>query len=118
MFKWIRAFLGFGKQQFPVITVHEAHTRVQQGDDSVVLIDVREGFEYRHTHAQHARNVPLSQLGHRLHDIPRDRDVLVICQTGHRSGIASQRLVDAGFTNITNVQGGTGEWMAQRLPTG
>jgi len=86
------------------------------GDKPALLIDVRETWEYARGHAAGAKNIPLSQLGQRVREIPRDRDVLLICQSGNRSMQAANYLVKQGVTRVTNVTGGTTIWRAHGLP--
>lgn len=112
-------------QQGPVpeITVHEAWRRlsVPQGGDRAfhapaLLIDVREAWEYANGHAAGALSLPLSELEARAAEVPRDSDVLLICQVGQRSMVAARYLRQRGVPRVTNVDGGTDAWQAARLP--
>lgn len=94
----------------------EAQRRLASGQGKVVLIDVREPWEYTRGHAKGAKNIPLSQLGGRMKDMPTGRDVLIICQSGHRSMQAVRMLQQQGLSNVINVTGGTTVWKLQRLP--
>lgn len=84
--------------------------------DSAYLLDVREVDEYVATRAVGAVNVPLSTLQARVGEIPRDRDVYVICQSGGRSAQATAWLEGQGVHAI-NVLGGTGAWVMAGLPS-
>jgi rhodanese-related sulfurtransferase len=53
--------------------------------------------------------VPLGSLDRRLGTIPKERDILVICQSGARSASASAFLAKAGYT-VFDVKGGTMNW--------
>ena len=60
--------------------------------EQAYLLDVREDDEWQAGHAPDAQHIALGQLGE-LHDqIPRDRDVYVICRSGVRSAHAAQAL--------------------------
>ncbi len=96
------------------ISATEAERRVAGGD--AVLIDVREPDEWRQGHAPGATLIPLSQLSARLATLPRERDVLLICRSGNRSGVAQDLLARAGFERAINVQGGLIEWQRYGLP--
>jgi rhodanese-related sulfurtransferase len=85
-------------------------------NQNVCLIDVRSAGEYADCHAVGAANLPLHELPLRFREIPRDRHVLVICQSGHRSMLAVKTLRAFGFSNVINVQGGTVAWQAAGLP--
>ena len=100
------------------ISVHELAERDAQGN--VDLIDVRTPMEFQEVRAVTARNIPLDKLD--PHSVMKDRDgaadqpVYVICKGGTRGGKAQQKFVDAGFTNVLNVEGGTEAWVAAGLP--
>lgn len=56
--------------------------------------------------------IPYDQLTARADELPADKDapIVVYCRTGNQSGIAAQILVDLGYTDITNVDGGMAAW--------
>ncbi|MGB4136917.1 MAG: rhodanese-like domain-containing protein [Microbacterium sp.] len=75
------------------------------------LIDVRERDEYAAGHVPGAVNVPMSEIASRLAELPSEA-FDVICQAGGRSARVTQALEAQGY-DVTNVEGGTGEWIAQ-----
>jgi rhodanese-related sulfurtransferase len=89
---------------------------VRPHDDSTYLLDVREPEEYAHGHVPGAANIPQAELALRLDEIPRDRPITVICQTGMRSFKSAQFLVQQGFQNVRSVDGGTSAWMDTGKP--
>lgn len=87
------------------------------------LIDVRTPAEYRSGHAVGAISVPLDQLDpdrliERLGDTEagRTRPLFVTCQSGLRAEQAAQRLRQAGYDNVYQVDGGTEAWAKAGLP--
>src|SRR5260370_16362584 len=84
------------------IDVHEARRRQTAG---TLLLDVREDDEWATGHADGARHVPLGQIGASEQDLPRDREILLICRSGRRSAQAAQLLLESGHSAI-NVAGG------------
>jgi rhodanese-related sulfurtransferase len=80
------------------------------------LIDVREPDEYTGGHVPGAVNVPLATVATWANSQAKDVPLLVICHSGRRSAMASQTLVDKGFSRITNVAGGTAAWIQQGYP--
>ena len=75
-----------------------------------VLLDVREPEEYAYGHVPGAVNLPQAELSTRLAEVPRDRPVFVICESGMRSLRSAQFLRQMGYTHVTNVRGGTAGW--------
>jgi rhodanese-related sulfurtransferase len=98
----------------PSITPAEARRRVQE--EGAALIDVREPEEYLTGHAERAVNVPLSSFREHYQDISRQGDVLLICHVGQRSLMAAAFMRNQGWGQVFNVEGGTDEWEAMRLP--
>jgi rhodanese-related sulfurtransferase len=62
------------------------------------LVDVRTPEEYAAGHIEGATNIPLSEVEVRLGELDRERDVVVYCRSGNRSGQASELLCAEGFT--------------------
>ncbi len=84
------------------------------GLDATIL-DVREPDEYGDVRVDGAVNIPLSTLPDRLGEIPRDRDVFVICLSGGRSAGATVYLAGEGIRAV-DVQGGITAWYRAGLP--
>ena len=96
------------------VGVREARRRQAAG---ALLVDVREADEWAAGHAAGARHIPLGQLLARQVDLPRDREILLICRSGRRSTQAVDVLKKAGHPRPTNVQGGMLAWQRAGLPT-
>jgi rhodanese-related sulfurtransferase len=75
------------------------------------LLDVREDDEWTAGHAPGAQHIPLGALGERYDQVPRDRDVYVICKSGRRSARATEALTSAGWPAI-NVSDGMLGWQS------
>jgi adenylyltransferase/sulfurtransferase len=73
------------------------------------LLDVREDWE-REAYNIGGLHVPMSELGERLSEVPKDEDVVVYCEKGIRSTILIQRLEGYGFHKLINLQGGMKAW--------
>jgi rhodanese-related sulfurtransferase len=63
-----------------------------------------------------AISFPQSELASRLDDMPRDRPILVICQSGARSLRAAQFLTQMGYRDVASVAGGTAAWCEAGQP--
>ena len=77
---------------------------------TVIILDVRTPGEYRDGHIPGARLIPLDELPNRLHDVPKEEKVYVICRSGNRSSQAVRLLRDKGFSNVYNVTSGMNGW--------
>lgn len=74
-----------------------------------MLLDVREPAEYHAGHIAGATLIPLRELGQRLHELPRDREIICVCRSGNRSHAATRQLIAAGYTAV-NLRGGMIDW--------
>jgi len=77
---------------------------VAPSDDNM-LIDVRNPSEVKGGTIPAAVNIPIDELRSRLHELPRDKEMLVFCQVGLRGYLACRILNQAGF-NCRNLTGG------------
>lgn len=73
-------------------------------------IDVRTPSEFRGNHIQGFRNIPLNELMQKVNHLDKNKEVIVICQSGMRSKQAVKMLKKLGFQHITNVSGGMNAW--------
>ncbi|SFK92070.1 Molybdopterin or thiamine biosynthesis adenylyltransferase [Lysobacter sp. cf310] len=96
------------------ITPAEALRRQRAG---AVLIDVREAHERAAGRAERALGVARTELETDPASVAdRDAEVLLICQSGARSLLAAQALLEAGYARVASVDGGTARWIAEGLP--
>ena len=101
----------------PSTDVRTAADRMSaRGPDAPLLVDVREPDEYATVRAQGAVLMPLSTFMLRYQQLPKDRPLLVICAVGGRSAAATAHLLGSGWTDVTNVVGGTLAWERAGLP--
>lgn len=83
--------------------------------DDVVLIDVREQYEYDEAHIPGVTLIPLNSVPQRLDEIPKDKTVIMTCRSGNRSGQATDFLRENGFDNVHNMSGGINAWKSAGL---
>lgn len=89
------------------INSHQLNEMLAAGKD-IVILDVRNPEELVSGPApiKNAVNIPVPALSQRYAELPRDKDIVVVCRTGRRSAAAADFLVRAGFKNIYNLVGG------------
>ncbi|MFO7664625.1 MAG: rhodanese-like domain-containing protein, partial [Chloroflexota bacterium] len=73
------------------ISPNEAEWRLRN-DPSLVVVDVRQPVETQSGTIPGAVLIPLTEFGRRLGELPKDRPVLTICRSSHRSPIAARQL--------------------------
>lgn len=76
---------------------------------SVHVLDVRQPAEWRRGHIRGSHNVPLTQLKNHLAQLPREKAIVAVCASGHRSAAAARLLARAGYT-VANLKGGIRAW--------
>jgi phage shock protein E len=81
-----------------------------------LVLDVREPFEYAEGRVAGSTLVPLATVADRVGDFPKDEPVYVVCRSGNRSLVAARTLVEAGYSDVRNVEGGMIAWAAAGLP--
>lgn len=103
---FLRSF--FGGDPNTSTTAVEAKALIDEGKPLFIL-DVRQPEEFRSGHITGAKLIPLGELGKRIKELPTDKDILCVCASGSRSGVATQQLLKAGYKAI-NMRGGMGSW--------
>lgn len=76
------------------------------------VLDVRSATEFAAGHVPGAVNVPLTVLPRRLSEVPRDRPVVTMCETGYRSSTAASLLLRAGHPSVADADGGHVAYLA------
>lgn len=85
---------------------------------NAVVVDIREAAEYAKGHLPQAKSAPLAELASRAAGLAKDKSVpiIVVCQTGQRSGKAQAALKEAGYSEIYSLEGGMAAWQQAGLP--
>jgi rhodanese-related sulfurtransferase len=81
-----------------------------------LILDVREPSEHAVGRVPGAVSIPQADLATRLSEVPKDREILVVCASGMRSLRAAQFLHAVGYDRVTNLDGGTNGWLAAHQP--
>lgn len=86
-----------------VKTISTAELKQIINDKDKVFIDVRTKGEYSSNGLKQFKNMP---LGSDFSKLPKDKEIVVICQSGMRSKTACNQLKKLGYEKVTNVSGG------------
>ena len=91
--------------------VQEAHSLL----GTAHFLDVRKDHEFAAGHIAGAIHITLQDVPLRYQELPDDRPVIVTCQVGQRSGLATEFLRGRGI-DAHNLEGGLELWQSQGLP--
>lgn len=83
--------------------------------NEALLVDVREPGEFAREHIAGAQSLPLSAFD--VSRLPRDRKIVLCCQSGARSTRAVAQLQAAGFNDVAHLDGGLSAWKSAKLTT-
>jgi rhodanese-related sulfurtransferase len=109
-------------KQLETISPQRLHHLSADGK-KIKLIDVRTAAEYRAGHVAGAKLIPLDEFNAdslteiEIHSgVDYDEPVYLTCHAGQRAEQAAQRLIDAGYQNVSLLEGGTQAWQKAGLP--
>lgn len=87
-----------------------ADLKKELNDKNKQFIDVRTPMEYKGNHIKQFKNLPLATLHKETGKLSKEKEIVVICQSGMRSNAAVKKLKKLGFTKLANVKGGMNAW--------
>ena len=99
-----------GEKSYPHVSDNENLEQQLASQKDIVVLDVREHAEYAFNHILEAINIPLGELEQRINELDKQDEIYVVCRTGNRSDLASQKLTALGFKNVYNVVPGMSKW--------
>lgn len=97
------------------MTAQALHARLQS-EEKPVIVDVREPSEFQDGHIEGAKLAPLGSVEQGVADIAKDREIVLVCRSGRRSGKAQELLAARGYTNLRNMEGGMLAWEKNAYP--
>ncbi len=110
---WSRG--GRTLETVPQISTDDLAKQLSSGD--VEVLDVRGRAEWEAGRLPGVENIPVGHLEDRLDEIPRERPLVIHCQSGGRSAIAASLLRAKGFDNVMNLPDGYSGWKKAGKPT-
>ena len=81
-----------------------------------LAVDVRAPSERAQKFVAGSVGIPLNHLTERVHELPKDRPLLVYCAGGYRSSLAASLLQQQGFSQVSEIAGGIAAWETANLP--
>lgn len=79
-------------------------------EKELVIIDVREQWEYESSHIPGAVLIPLAKLEAEYQKLDKNSKIVLVCRSGNRSNNAANFLISKSFSNIYNFEGGMQAW--------
>ena len=101
-----------------IISKQELLEKIESGE-KFLLLDVRDTPDYKKGHIKGALNILISQIENRIKSIAETNDLIITYSKDINcpaSGIAAEKLVKLGFTNVIRYKGGWKEWKESKLP--
>ena len=91
---------------FQTLSSLEAKSFLDAHKETVFLLDVRTTGEFAEGHLESSTNIPVDTIPTRLEEIPKDKTLVIYCQHGSRSKLASAYLVNHGYDKVFHIEGG------------
>ncbi len=108
---------GFPLATLRRISAAALRRRLQNASEELVLIDVREPFEWEWGYIQESLLIPLGEIWQRVSSLDPRKEIILICAEGLRSSTAASILLHHHFPKVGNVPGGMGNWFDADYPT-
>ncbi|EDL65040.1 hypothetical protein BSG1_15004 [Bacillus sp. SG-1] len=105
---------GYIMADYKTITTDELKKKLEQGE-TLDLVDVREDEEVEEGMIPQARHIKMGDIPESLDKFDKDKEYILICRSGGRSGKVSQFLHDQGY-KVVNMEGGMLEWEGESQP--
>jgi rhodanese-related sulfurtransferase len=87
--------------------------------ECALLVDVRNRDEVAEVtfDVPNYMNIPLNELEDRINEIPKDKEIVMVCRSGERSLKTTYFLMNAGYENVYNMRDGIVKWASKGFPT-
>lgn len=96
------------------ITGREAEKMINDDkhDKDLIILDVREPKDFNNGYLLNAINIPIEDIDKRMDELRnyKSKDIIVYCNTGRKSAEVAEKLVEHGFTDVTNIVDGVSEY--------
>ena len=111
-------FFTKGKQISDVkqLEVNEISDLFKKKDKSYIFIDVREPNEWEQGVIPGITKISIGNIEKHFSELNKDRNYIIVCRSGNRSGKVAEKMAQAGYGNVINFKGGMLDWYANKLP--
>ena len=86
--------------------------KAMESDKDLIILDVREPKDFNNGYLLNAINIPIENIDKRMDELRnyKSKDIIVYCNTGRKSAEVAEKLVEHGFTDVTNIVDGVSEY--------
>ena len=94
-------------------------TTMGKVQDGALIVDVRNQSEVAEVSfdVPNYMNIPLNELENRINEIPKDKEIVMVCRNGEKSLKTTYFLMNAGYENVYNMHDGIIKWATKGFPT-
>lgn len=103
-------------ETLPLWTVWELREQIEK-EKNLVVLDVRQPQEWADGHIKNAEHITGAELPEKYSELPKEKQIAVICGSGYRSTVAGSLLKSEGFQNVSSIIGGMSAWKKEKFPT-
>ncbi len=105
---WAKA--GKDVNSFKLISPEKLEQRLKNKDENLVLLDVRSQGEWDGGHIDGSIHIPAPAVREKYNELPKDKEIVIICGLGPRAAMSASVLEQYGFNNLTILSGGMTAW--------
>ena len=81
-----------------------------------IFIDIRSPEKFKTGSIAQARNIPSADLESKAASLPKNKPLILVCDTGQQTGAAAGKLRKLGFEQVVSINGGLRSWTQEGLP--
>ena len=106
-----------GSGDFETVKTWSVHDLLpNMGKESLFILDVRKENDWIKEHIDGSHNIYIGILKENLEKVPKDKHIVVLCDTGYKASIGTSILKMNGYKNVTNVLGSMMSWKKAGYP--
>lgn len=119
LFVFMISFLACNTTSSTKLEILDANDYEESVTDQAILIDVRTPEEFADEHLANAINIDFfdASFGKQIAQYKDEKKVFIYCRSGKRSTKAASQMLEIGFKNIVNLEGGLLAWKELGKPT-
>lgn len=104
------------ENQFGFYDISVDGAKKMMDNQDIFVLDVRDQASFNAKHLANAHRMDVLNIEGMQDEIPQDKNILVYCEVGIMSMAASKKLIDFGFKDVYNIEGGLQEWIKAGYP--